>query len=106
MHAQAVRGLVYHPTAEELLSASEDRIVTRTNRNGSGPSPSIRAPAAGATTPQIVLAMAYSHDGKKIAVAGENREITVYTLPEKQTRIWPAHDDVIQALVLSPDGKT
>src|SRR5262249_6490079 len=35
-----------------------------------------------------------------------NKDITVYTLPDRQPRSWPAHDDVVDALVFSPDGKT
>ena len=104
-HAQTVRGLAYHPTADELISLGEERVIKRSNLTGNGTLGFINGPAA-VTAPQIVLALAYSSDGKQIAVAGDNKKISVTMLADKQTRNWDAHDDVIWALAFGKDGKT
>jgi hypothetical protein len=65
-----------------------------------------------------VTALAFSHDGKSLAVAvgnsGEPSELRLYALPPRgkvaqaippPLRVPSAHEDVIQQMAFSPDGK-
>ncbi len=59
------------------------------------------------TTPDTVLCLAISADGKALAVGGTDNRIRLYELPEGKKR-WEieAHADWVMALAFSPDGQS
>lgn len=58
------------------------------------------------TTPDTVLSLAVSQDGKALAVGGTDNHVRVYDLPEGKLR-WDVegHADWVMALAFSPDQK-
>ncbi|MFL5340548.1 MAG: hypothetical protein ACJ8F7_10395, partial [Gemmataceae bacterium] len=105
-HPQASRSVSYSADGQTLLSLGEERVILRTGLKQGMVRGQINAPPSAADAPQIVLGVAYSRDGKQFAIAGENKKITVFTLPDKHSRSWVGHDDVVAGLAFSPDGKT
>ena len=60
-----------------------------------------------AETPQVVLALAYSPDGKVLATAGEGHTIVLRDVASRTTlRTLPGHDDAVSSLAFAPDGRT
>jgi WD40 repeat protein len=105
-HQQSARCVGYSPEGENLISLGEERALTRVALKDHKQLGQIRPPAGAVDAPQIVLGIAYSHDGKHFAAAGENKKITVWNLASKESRTWPAHDDVVSCVAFSPDDKT
>jgi regulation of enolase protein 1 (concanavalin A-like superfamily) len=61
-------------------------------------------PNSGSAAP---VAVAYSPDGKSVATAGEDGQVSIYGLPSRALlRSWQAHADVAAVVAFSPDGKT
>ena len=57
--------------------------------------------------PQVVLALAYSPDGKILATAGEDTAIRLRDVASRGLlRTSTGHDDAVAALAFTPDGKT
>lgn len=105
-HQQSARGVLYSPDGEQLLSLGAERAITRVAVKANKPMGQIRPPAGAVDTPQIILSVAYSPDGKQFAAAGENKKITIWNLGNKESRSWPAHDDVISSVTFSSDSNT
>jgi hypothetical protein len=105
----AVAALAYHPDGKRLAAGLHREVVFIDAASGA-----VLGKLAGQT--EQVTALAFSRDGKTLAVASGapavSGEIRVYAVPptglpaEKPTFTLTAHKDVLFALTFSPDNKT
>ena len=98
--AQPVAAVAFHPNGKVLAAATRDT-VHQFNTDGlpAGQSPPL---------PDRITALAYSPDGKRLAVAcgeaGKSGEVRVLDAALRPHIALAAHKDLVYALAFSPDG--
>ena len=118
--AGLVLALAYSPVSRVLAQAEEVKLPTMAivevepaapppNRNADASAPFVEQPAGALPNPAdaVILALVYSPDGRVLALAGEDKTITLRdaaTGAVKKTL--GGHTDIIAALAFSPDGQT
>jgi WD40 repeat protein len=101
----AMRCVTLTPDGNIVVSIDENRVVRIKSLNEGDQPRELKPPTNTLQSSQVVLAVAWSRDGKDLAVAGENGSVTLYDTVTKQSRAWAAHDAAISALAFSPDGR-
>jgi WD40 repeat protein/serine/threonine protein kinase len=97
-----ITSLAFNPATQTLLSASFDSIVRFWQPGNTTPLGEITIPGF-----SVLHAIVVSPDGKRLAAATDQAEITVWDLENStQVATLQGHTNSIYSLAFSPDGKT
>ena len=100
--------VAFAPDGKTLASCGALRDDTGTRYLVKFYDPEGRKRAAHLEMPTSMIALAYSPDGKLLAIGCADKSVFVWDLPGKKEKfvLMGAHTDIIQAVAFSPDSKT
>ena len=102
--------LLFLPDGKTLVSSGLDktmRLWDVATRKPAGTMPPAPGSSPSAEPDAVLLAVAYSPDGRTIATAGEDKLITLRDAATREpVKTLAGHTDIVAGLAFSPDGKT
>jgi WD40 repeat protein len=99
-HAEAVYAVTFSPDGKQIASGGADNQVRIWTAEGEAKQVASLGGFGGA-----VFRILYHTDGKHLLACGADKQVRVFA-NNSQVRVFPAHQDWVYSLAVSPDGKT